>query len=107
MKQGNARIGGDSQYLKDAHLTVEALSCLFDFRMNVFRFAPVAAAFLLLSGVANGAPVTPPDFNREIRPLLAQYCFKCHGMDDKGRKGGLRLDVRDAALGEGKSKAKA
>jgi hypothetical protein len=42
-------------------------------------------------------------FNRDIRPILAQRCFKCHGMDDTGRKGRLRLDVRDAALKGGKS----
>ena len=43
------------------------------------------------------------DFNREVRPILAQYCFKCHGMDDHSRKGELRLDLRDKALGNGKS----
>lgn len=42
-------------------------------------------------------------FNRDIRPILAQHCFKCHGIDDSGRKGQLRLDVRDAALKGGKS----
>ena len=43
------------------------------------------------------------DFNRDVRPVLAQHCFKCHGMDDQGRKGKLRLDLRDAAIGKGKS----
>lgn len=43
------------------------------------------------------------DFNREVRPILAQYCFKCHGMDEQARKGALRLDVRENALGKGKS----
>ncbi len=43
------------------------------------------------------------DFNRDVRPVLAQYCFKCHGMDEHGRKGGLRLDVRESAIGKGKS----
>ncbi|OYW75852.1 MAG: hypothetical protein B7Z37_11395 [Verrucomicrobia bacterium 12-59-8] len=43
------------------------------------------------------------DFNRDVRPVLAQHCFKCHGMDDQGRKGKLRLDLRDSALGKGKS----
>ncbi len=43
------------------------------------------------------------DFNREVRPILAQHCFACHGMDEHGRKGGLRLDLQDQAHGSGKS----
>ena len=43
------------------------------------------------------------DFNREVRPVLAQQCFACHGMDDHARKGKLRLDLRDSAVGAGKS----
>ena len=37
-------------------------------------------------------------FNREVRPILARHCFKCHGPDDKARKARLRLDRRDDAL---------
>ncbi len=33
-----------------------------------------------------------PDFSREVRPILAGHCFKCHGPDDKVREAGLRLD---------------
>ena len=44
-----------------------------------------------------------PDFLREVRPVLSSYCFKCHGPDEGTRKGGLRLDIQDAALKGGKS----
>ncbi|MCC6234215.1 MAG: DUF1549 domain-containing protein, partial [Verrucomicrobiales bacterium] len=43
-------------------------------------------------------PAAPIDFAREIRPILADRCFRCHGFDAASRKAGLRLDVRDQAL---------
>jgi len=43
------------------------------------------------------------DFNREVRPLLSDTCFACHGPDASKVKGGLRLDDRDRALQAAKS----
>src|SRR4051812_49152456 len=40
------------------------------------------------------------DFDRDIRPILAENCTHCHGPDEKERKGELRLDVRADALKE-------
>src|SRR4051812_1545744 len=37
-------------------------------------------------------------FAAKVRPILARYCFKCHGPDDKARKAKLRLDDRAAAV---------
>ena len=44
------------------------------------------------------------DFNQEVRPILAQHCFACHGMDEHSRKAKLRLDLPESAHGKGKSR---
>src|SRR5262249_35433390 len=61
----------------------------------------VVAVFLLAAPVVRAAE--PVNFQRDIRPLLSNNCFKCHGQDDQARKGKLRLDTRDDALKGGKS----
>ena len=63
-------------------------------------FARVLPAVFCL---AIPARAEDPTFSRDVRPILSDMCFKCHGPDDKGRKGKLLLSERDAALKGGKS----
>ncbi len=55
-------------------------------------------AGLLVAGLAGPAFAdTKIDFNRDIRPIISNKCFACHGPDAKKVKGDLRLDLRDRA----------
>ena len=68
----------------------------------------VANGLMLLSGLIavtlaepiRGAEPTVAgkvSFDRDVRPILSNHCWKCHGPDAKERKAGLRLDQLDSA----------
>ncbi len=65
-------------------------------------FAFIAATILVLSSHVNSAKADV-DFSHDILPILTDHCMHCHGVDEEGRQGGLRLDLRDAALMGGDS----
>jgi hypothetical protein len=64
---------------------------------SVQRIQPLWLLLPFLALVSSAAAAPKVDFNREIRPLLSDNCFACHGPDTKKMKAGLRLDQREAA----------
>jgi len=69
-------------------------------KIHFYLLAGLAVFASVKAGFAQGTKV---DFNTQIRPILSDNCFKCHGPDDAARKSNLRLDRPDTALKPAKS----
>ncbi len=70
------------------------------------RQFPSTTGLLLSAALTFAAPAAPApaiSFNRDVRPILSDKCFACHGPDEKKRDSGLRLDIREQAVRPAKS----
>jgi cytochrome c553 len=65
------------------------------------RRALAALSVVILVGTGRAADLPALDFNRDIRPILSENCFYCHGQDGNKREADLRLDDRAAAIEAG------
>src|SRR6476619_1170881 len=63
----------------------------------------ISLILVLAASARSFAATDKVDYIRDVRPILAQACLKCHGVDDKARKGKLRLDDRESAIKPAKS----
>src|SRR5262245_44703361 len=72
-------------------LSVLSLSC---------RFFSQLVWGVNVRAVQNTVPARQIDFNRDIRPILADKCWSCHGPDAPAKKIKLRLDSEDAATAD-------
>src|SRR5262249_32888016 len=67
------------------------------------RHPAVLSCLALLAPVQLGRAAEPPvSFTRDVRPILADHCFACHGPDQARRKANLRLDTAEGAFAERK-----
>ncbi|RLS36611.1 MAG: DUF1549 domain-containing protein, partial [Planctomycetota bacterium] len=71
--------------------------------------AVVVAVFagLYCSPIGAAEPAKSIDFNRDVRPILSNHCWNCHGPDEASREAGLRLDQRESAIAVGPEKNRA
>ena len=60
----------------------------------------VYLAASILSAAPQQATVAPISFNRQIRPILANNCFTCHGPDEKQRETKFHFDTKEGAFAE-------
>lgn len=64
-------------------------------RATSAALAFVVAVSLLFGSLRAGEPLR---YNRDVRPILSDHCFACHGPDKNKRDSGLRLDIREQAI---------
>lgn len=65
---------------------------------NPGRYLLLSAVAFLVAGNLTAALAQDLTYNRDVRPILAENCFACHGFDHAKREAGLRLDTQEGSV---------
>jgi Protein of unknown function (DUF1553)/Protein of unknown function (DUF1549)/Planctomycete cytochrome C len=93
-----------SSYSLNARLTRKTRNCLKMTRcpnhslFGCFIRTLLGAALLVVANIGSAEEGSRLAFNRDIRPILSDKCFACHGLDANKRQADLRLDIAEGAL---------
>ena len=101
------KLRSDSQArpsISNGQLEGRACESALQNRGRRFALPPRSIAALLCAFILWAAPTHAAelDFNRDVRPILSENCYTCHGPDANARKAKLRLDSRKGAIAERK-----
>ncbi len=69
-----------------------------DFKLRIPTFWPIISGLVLLFG--QFADAQSVDFDRDIRPILSEHCYTCHGPDADKLKAGLRMDRKESVFSQ-------
>lgn len=85
-----------------AHLQPMERSAMKNLLVSILLLSLASCSTSLPSDVKEAYDHLPSklDFNRDVKPILSDRCFSCHGPDKKKIKAGLRLDTKESAYGE-------
>src|ERR1043165_101168 len=72
-------------------------------RTKAFLGLALCAAAQICSGASQQKAASKIEFTRDIRALLSDICFACHGPDENKRKAKLRFDIKEDAFKPAKS----
>src|SRR3954453_21321300 len=79
-----------------------ACASILTSRPRKSRWVAISLCLLAASGtvltVSAASATSNIEYNRDVRPILSENCFSCHGPDSASRKAGLRLDRFEEAI---------